>query len=444
MLARWTVAIAIAVGAVVILLYSTSRAQSSALDQMIFVSEAFAGDRSDGCGAISVLDTSNPNTVVFRGISKPSLWRLAASDDLAVVIASAGAGNKSYMYRLRQDLATGGWRADTVKNLANFFVTAGGVAIVDDGRALVASVGTYVRHEPGIARIRMPANDNAIVTLDDIDASDPLGHDVTMQILRSPDGEELISVTDKGKVFTHHLSDLSRSRVPLAVPTVSFDPARPPASGSEYVRATLSPGGRYLILAQGEAPSLVVVDRTAQRVSTIDVSNWLTMTGGVAFNAGWQNRGLLAVHGGGRVMVFNFVPDNDLEALASISIDGPPWPVDRSRAGSGPVAWSGDGSRLIAGVSSDADDFAIFNVSECGRHIELDRQIAVCPSHRNFPADIVTANGHIPTPEGFVSQCPTPSWSDDYVPGPHQTATASPTAPPFLPYVIVMPTLLTE
>jgi hypothetical protein len=403
------------------------------------VAEAFAGLKEPGCGAISVLDSHDSETPIFRGPYQPSLHRLSANSDFSVLVAGGGRGNRSFYQRLRRDPGGDEWRFDRVRTKYNNFAMYSALLVFDSPSSVNATVVRGGSGMADVARFTLPKGENEYIEREDI----PFGldvPDVVPELMLGPDGDVAAAWTRNGWIYEYRTSDMSQTREPVAVPTIVIEDVETRNPALFYMRADLSPGGRYLVMNQAESPALVILDRSTSVLTTVDVSEWITMTGGVAFNAGWENRGLLAVHGAGRIAVFRFDPGGAFELLSTTEVGAPMW--NNIWPYGGPLEWSGDGSRLIVGINDGPNDYAVFEVGACGRDLELASQIAVCASSfHNAPTSIVTANGTLPTPSGWTATCPTPVWPDDYTPPPPGSFIPTPTSTPepFLEYSIIIP-----
>ena len=329
---------------IVLLVAPTSaHAQAPPLDRIVAVAENFAGLRGEpGCGAISIFDSHVAEAPIFRGPDLGrSLEHLSANRDFSVLVAGTGSGNRSDFQRLRRDPEGDVWRADRVKTLYNFFESYAAVLVLDDPLRLNT---TAVRGGSGVSDVTqflLPAGEDEYIEREAMPIGLPVP-DIVPELMLSPEGIVSVAWTRSGSVYEYRVSDMSQVRAPIAVPTVVVENATKIGTGA-FMRSNLSPGGRYLVMNQADSPSLVAIDRVTSELTTVDVSDWITMTGGIAFNAGWQNNGLLAVHGAGRIIVFRFDPSGAFELLSSAEVEAPSW--NNLKPFGGPIEWSGDGSR---------------------------------------------------------------------------------------------------
>jgi hypothetical protein len=165
----------------------------------------------------------------------------------------------------------------------------------------------------------------------------------------------------------------------------------------------VSPDGGELVTNTWAGPELNVVDLSRRTVRLVEATG-LEKTGGVAFNHGKHNAGLLAVHGVDQVAIFRWPPDEDgrLEWLAAERVEpvvfGPIWNLGRGGGNFrselvGSLAWSTSGEFLVAAVSSTGPvEFRVWRVADGGRSMTEHAEIEVCLTNDNRPNDILTGN----------------------------------------------------
>jgi len=382
------------------------------VEHLVAVTELTAIDRVDGCGAISIFDVRDDEPV-FRGPSDPSLHRLASDPSFGLVVAGPAVGNTRFMQRLRRpSVETFEWNYDRVQTRYNVFAMHSGLIVLSNPARLVMTISVGGEGQTYLTSVASPESENYDFHKNEFVSRLKTSHTLPLMV-EDQSGERIVALSRDGHVYSATANDLVALHEPIAVPTITDSHVDPPHPA--FIRAALSPGGRYLVMNQHETPALVILDRQTDALTTVDVSSWMTMTGGLAFNAGWHNAGLLAVHGGDRIAVFQFNPDGVFDLLSSAPVAAPLW--NNEFAYGGPVRWSGDGARLIAGINAGASEFAVFNVGACGRELSLQHEFAACATDfANMPGDIVTSNGRLPTPEGWRPSCPTPSWWNDPTP----------------------------
>jgi Mg-chelatase subunit ChlD len=227
----------------------------------------------------------------------------------------------------------------------------------------------------------------------------------------------------------------------------------------------LTRDGRYIVTRRLEMEptnSVNVVDLEERRSWTLPLQGvacqtpWELRCGEVAFNHGPKNTGLLAVRGSQDVSVYEFRPHGPLKKLSR-------WPLGiLPEWRFAPVAWSGDGSRLIVGtLNENRADFLVLEVAEGGRSISPVRWLHGCESQdgQNLPYAIFTANRGLervptmsptpPSPTATTPPSPTPPTTSTASPSATGTATSSPTptetpAPTPVPKSVHLPLLLRE
>lgn len=282
---------------------------------------------------------------------------------------------------------------------------------------------------------------------------------VAAEILVSSDGSTAHIVTDNHTVQSIRTDTLAEIAPPIDIPPIVGLKAkyRDMSIGTvPFVRGDLSPDDRYLITNQGRTGQLTLVDLEARTAQTITTDPPLGLTGGVTFNAGWENRWRLAVHAHSRVAIYDF----DLTSLDPLK-EVATAPVGAQRLDEPGVnfmalAWSGKGDRLVA-QSKGPSGVEVLSVD--GDQMER------LPSNLGcgiLNSDIWTRNGELkpsPTPTNTSPPTATPTETpiptDTPVPTDTPpatpTATASPTTSPTVtptgtlePRPLYLPIALTE
>ena len=160
--------------------------------------------------------------------------------------------------------------------------------------------------------------------------------------------------------------------------------------------ADLSLDEHYLITNQGRSSVITLVDLEARTARSIALAPEAEITGGVALNHGWINRGLLAVHHSDHIAAHSFDPAaiGPLVAVASHSIASPkhddPMMIHYA------IRWNAVGDKIVA-TSRNNGGNRIFSLGANG---ELD-DLGSIPNCTVLPNDLWTANGLLvpsPTP----------------------------------------------
>ncbi len=214
------------------------------------------------------------------------------------------------------------------------------------------------------------------------------------------------------------------------------------------LHATLNARGNLVVTNRQFAGDIAAIDIVSRTAQTVPLAPDFKYVGGVAFNNAWLNHGLLAVHANTIVAVYELIEmspsDRAYDAerpyiareIARLPIRAPYtmiYPGDRAftRAPGGPslsVAWSASGQYLIAASSEENGDgdFAVIEVLDGGRRLELRRMLIASTVRNNLPGDIWTANGLLtppPSPTPTPTASPTPTLTATPTPSPLATAT---------------------
>jgi hypothetical protein len=373
----------------------------------------------DGCDAISVFDVRRPEPL-FRGVTSWSPGRLAATSDLSLLIAGRAYVGFSGLYGLlRLDDTFRRWTHDFP---GTRWASYGGIAVAPGDDALL------VADESQVNKYRLVPRGLSKVVGEWLGAA-PVGG-LAAEVIYSGDGQRAYAVPHNGQVRTIATHDMRviGGRVSIQVP-----PGIGRMGPQSFLHAALSPDGRYVVVNTGRS-YVSVIDVGAQRVWVLDTPG-LNRTAGVAFNSA-SERPLLAVHGMGRVAIYDFTPVK-LVGLGSTPIGPPPVWTDVSHGPIGAIAWTGRGSHLIAATDvGAAGEFRMFEVTEEGQEIRYVRDYVACPRRDpNTPNDIITTNrAWTPTVEASPPASPTvtagstPTVQPSDTPGATATATQWPTA----------------
>lgn len=397
----------------------------------------------DGCDAISIHNIRT-GAVVHRGRTFISPGRLTARADLSALVATVsnsclsrvpGHGYEPCtqpilsMNRGAEDPRE--WRDGRVDGLDAAFM--GGIALLPDGSLLTATSGSpdpydqlhHVVSRPpyGLVRSGPPfadaTGDAHVVPVRRL----PLP-DLVFEILPVAGRNEAVLALANGTLMTIDTRSLD-----VRAPTLSFPTAVP--AGSTQARfphqivpppalhASLSADGRTVAVNRMFAAEVALVDLQSGQIRRVALPPEVRYAGGVAFNNGWLNSGLLAVHTFDSVTVLEPLPTGGMRAVGRIRIPPPitvwdAWyPLEEAiRDGrvNGPlmsIAWSGSGDRIIAASSDGSAEFAVIDVSDGGSTLSLRRFLTACPEAvpeesngyaLGVPNDIWTANGLLVAP----------------------------------------------
>lgn len=369
---------------------------------LVFVTEDNAQPQ-DGCDAITVFREGLTDPV-FRGPRREtSVGRLAVSEDQRFAIAGPSATFNGLLYTLFR--SGGMWSAlPEVEAAAS---TYGGVAISGDSLLVAANGQVGFAYGPpyriekySVDDLKQGAVGTSLGTLD--------VEDVVAVVLPETGGAIAHAVTSGGRVHTFSVESMSEIAEPFELGS-GGEPADPPGilDYLNLTHAALSPDGRYLIRNRWNTGELSVGDLVRRTAWTLATPS--QMNGGIAFNRGWINPGLLAVHTGPKIYIYEFQPPERLVELGTLEVQAP-WAAP---GGSGPVpsiAWSTSGSRLIAATDEGSAEFIVVDVTDGGRTLSKEMLWTACPIERNnYPNSIVTGNGLIlPTATASPTATTTP------------------------------------
>lgn len=407
----------------------TAQRDTSGIEDLVFVYEGYSAGDIPGCGAISAFNLET-GEVLYRGEPAPGHGQLAMSPQLNMVAAQWSQGGAGTIYMLElggREIES--WRQyilDPPDGVTRG-LTKGGIMFTNDGNDLL--FGESVRTTSGVAA-------HALSEIVDERLGPNRGFfritNASSSVL-IPDPDESISyaVTDDSQLYVLDTDIVAARRSAIFLPPIVRDESdvRGGRRG-HHVHASLALDQRHVVVNRWNTPSLSNADLKVGTAKPMPLPEDLGTTGGVAFNWGWENPGLLATHNGNSVSVFDYDPFASLVTeRARIAIESPrdaydemDWP--------GFIAWSTSGSHIIAGTSEDSSEFVTLRVNSCGDEIVKESLIAVCPpAESNSPKGIVTANGLVLTPDAYSGSCPTPWWlpeplPTDTLPTPTETGSA--------------------
>jgi len=439
---------------------------------LAFVTEDVSLQTPVGCDAISVVDLES-RSVSYQGPQAPSPGRLAIAYDAKTVFATRTNGiiarsmtgnilnHDIYATRWISNDVTATWQSTLL--MATPRVTpVGGIAVSMDSEYLYLSTQTYVAALPGescdggaysLSRYRITEIDWANLTLGP--RRGYYHHDSPfVEIMLSKEQNLLHAVSvpstpELHATITPKLVTLDADRMTVVSATIQLPSLGPPgidcSRGRDrhplaLIHSTLTPDERFMLVTRGTSGAVVIVDLRTRETHTQSLGGF-TRAGGIAFNDGWVNEDVLAVHGHDTVGLFRWHESTNLDMLGSIDIE--PRTTDIPDIGTvffGPIdslAWNMSGSQLIVAVSGMGPyEFAVMEVSEEGAHVKEAYTIEVCKfTNPNFPNDVATFNGIVeptlsPTSDTHPTATATRTSEPTSTARPTNTFTPQPSTPP--------------
>ncbi|MBK6768063.1 MAG: VWA domain-containing protein [Ardenticatenales bacterium] len=429
---------------------------------LVFVTEDIAVDQP-GCDAISVLNVVDGSTV-HRGDTLVSPGRLAVHSDLTTSLATlanswgtpirdSGIANCAPAL-VALDLSSPQRADPRSRRLTGEinYATHGGIAFLSDGTFVVAEAdylamdcrnAFLVPQAPHfITRGRLvdndPAHPSGVALLD----RTPLDA-LAIEFFHSSATDRLVAALANGTVVTLDPATTRQVDAPIAGASTALQDfsATQARRLSGALHATMDPDGSRVVMNGMRDRSVLLFDLERRTSKRLPIGDGVPFVGGVAWNAGWVNRDLLAVHFIHSIGIYRIDDDGTLTELSRAAIP-PPYESEARRTellGGGEtspmfaVAWSASGQYVIAASNSVAAEFVVIEVSDDGRSQAIRRFLTACPDLGNFPNDIWTANGLVtpsPTPTVTSTSTVTAPPSDTPVPTLERTATpsATPTA----------------
>ncbi|MEO8084238.1 MAG: VWA domain-containing protein, partial [Ardenticatenales bacterium] len=425
---------------------------------LVFVTEDLAADMP-GCDAISVLNVVD-GSIVHRGATHVSPGRLAVNSKLSTGLATLangwggglGGGDVAQCAPALVALELSSPQHADPRSLritgAMKFATHGGVTFMPDDTFVVAEANylasdcrrTQLKARPPyfISRGRLvnddPAHPSGVEVLDQTPVDD-----LAIDIFYSSVADRLVAALANGTVVTLDPRTMRLIDSPIVGGSTGMQVFAPSDEGHRAgaLHATMSPDGGQVVMNGMRDGSMLIFDLERRTSRREPIGDPVSFVGGVAWNAGWVNRGLLAVHLVDSIGIFRIEEDGVLTERARIAIP-PPYGSERLRSElldggeTGPmftVAWSASGEHVIAASSADAAEFVVIGVADEGRSLAIQRFLTACPDLNNFPNDIWTANGLVvtpsPTPTFTPTSTQTPLPSDTATPTTERTATPS-------------------
>lgn len=210
-----------------------------------------------------------------------------------------------------------------------------------------------------------------------------------------------------------------------------------------------------------EGADVIMVDLITRTSERLALPEGVEFVGGVAFNNGWENEGLLAVHAVDRLFILGKTAEESFDVIDEIEIKRPHNFLDEavtSGAG-GPLLaleWTADGAALIAASDAGPAEFVVVSVDPEHHDMSIAGSLRACLASPNEANDIWTANGLLtPPPSPTMSetapatptQSPSPTRTIEPTKTPWPTATKTPAAsasPTPVPTSIYLPIAVTE
>lgn len=402
----------------------TAKRDTLVIEDLVFVHEGYSAGDIPGCGATSAFNLET-GEVLYRGEPAPGHGQLAMSPQLNMVAAGWSQGGAGTIYMLEfggRDI--GAWRQyilDPPDGVTRS-QTKAGIMFTYDGNdllfgELVGTTGGVAAHSLSeIVDERLGPN-RGFFRITNAESS---------VLIPDPDEPIAHAVTDDGQLYVLDTSIVAARRSAILLPPIAIDESDERLRHrGHHVHASLAPNQRHIVVNRWNTSSLSNADLKYGSAEPIPLPEELSTTGGVAFNWGWENPGLLATHNGDSVSVFDYDPyTSRVTERARIPIESPRDAYDEMNW-PGFVAWSTSGSHIIAGTSEGSSEFVTLRVNSCGDEIVKESLITVCPpAETNLPKGIVTANGLAFPPDATSGSCPTPWWLPEALPtDPPPTAT---------------------
>lgn len=348
---RHSVAIALGIGLALSSIRSWDSTQvdtthsQATLDRssFVFVYEGYSAGDVAGCGGVSVFH-DRTGEIVFQGPPAPGHGALTTDRDMTQVVAEWSQGGAGTLYRLQIDeLNDPPWHAEILEPSDGFSkaLPKGGIGISADGTTIIS--GESWKAGKGVATHRIDAISDS--RLGPRIGEFRITNDSPAAIATHPTQPIAYLLTERAFLYTLDLDITAARESAVALPAFNIDEADPRRTlrGEQYF-LTLAPDLRHLVTNRWQTPSLTSIDLKYGDVEVMDITSELTTTGGVAFNWGWDNLGLLAAHHGKYISVHEydpFVPS--VRELGRVEIESP-LDAFQERDQPGYVAWSTDGS----------------------------------------------------------------------------------------------------
>jgi Mg-chelatase subunit ChlD len=412
-----------------------------------------------GCDAVSVFDVRD-GTAIFRGPTRASPARLAATSDFSHIVAapSQSWGPFGFLYLVHRNPAgLDAWSA-VQPVVGTSFAPLGGIAVLSDDDSILVSTASVItpnRLTPtpqlGISPVspfKIEKYRLSEIWRDgDVWRLGPLHGELEVpglvaQMIRPGTSDVVHAVleNDRWGVVSIDGESMMRLASDIAIPAPDNLIFRGPNKATGWIMGDVSPDGRYFLVGRGRSRHLTVADLQERTSWTLPVDD-VEWNVGISFNEGWFNSGTLAIHHGSKVGVYTFLPDA-LLLQGSVDVS-----LTYVGGGGGPlasVAWTASGDGLVAADIKGESEFAVFDVDG---GIRLRTRITACPlpeGGAQAPNDIITANGFV-SPSATVTLIETATLTPDTtIPAPTRTSTAEVTSPTPTTSPIYLPVLLSE
>lgn len=416
-----------------------------------FVVTSGAGGDRPGCGAISAIDLES-GAVVYRGSRVGASAGLSAAEDLSALAVGAGSGTPRIQVVDSRDDDADKWTSVALWSPGGpRRIHGSATAILDDWLWF----GAWGSHDgTGVGRIHLPRPDGDAERRDinPVDDFFSVRNEQVTQFLADPNDRTVYVLSHEYREpksadevipsYAMRLHVLDRASLTSRVAAVSFPPLvvnEPPGAGLREVgvhnwlqngrlayatllttpRAARGPQPLWAIANRWRAPELAIADMRSlsgdrSRVVTATLPADYSIVGAIAASRGPRNLGMIAVHGGDKIGLF--VVDDPITGVvterARLVITPVVSPIiDDRRMMSGPIAWSADGSQIIAAGNEDAADVLVIDVVGCGEGLRLRHAVTACPydAYKGL-GGIVTTHGTALAPVAASDDCPVPWW----------------------------------
>lgn len=407
------------------------------IEDLVVVTEDKA-DPIDGCDAVSIFDvrTGQP---LFKGKTVVSPSRLASDNDLSSVVAinsnagtdftrvPEGAHIGPFIYRAQRQKDQADWTTNNPISGRNF-TFVGGIAVTLDNQSVLISesesVSTY-KYDPNFYESMSGPYSMARYSLSVLNGGNLIelgrasfGNTAPAEIIPTTDAHAHVVLTN-GEIATLDTNTLFESASRIKTNNQIIDGKELTLSHPSIVHASITADERYIVTNRWGAGEVNIADLD-QRTSTTYQLDDVEMAGGVAFNHARLNSDLLAVHTRNSIVVYRFENNNlyEIGRVATDFNDDLDWwfetnlyshhnldskIIEKARGPRLSIAWSTDGSYLIAANMKDEAEFMTYKVEDNGRIIKPMNPLVACEypgpeSFPNIPNDILTLNERLRRP----------------------------------------------
>jgi len=359
------------------------------------------GGHNPRCGALSVASLAS-RAMVSEGRDADATSRIAANQEFTRVVGAPHAGGLHRYYLLDWDPATELWTTRFIRAEYDtaYPELAPGIALDSTGDILYTSIFSHSENMWGLAQYDLNAlredgdgnlmlpeytrfigTDQTLITRMEIDSARKLAHLIGYE--RNDD--------TKAEVVTIDLESFEHVGEP--VPFRSMVPPMIPDRTVFYT--AMAPDERYLVANGWYRPEMTIVDLTARTAVTVTIPSDTGHVGGMAFSRGPENGGRVAIHTGDHVLIGQLdTASASFREIGRVAIPSPHWSRPPYNPAPGALAWSGDGSHVIAVSDAEEGSFAIISVTECGLGLTVEAFLQPCAESTNrvIGIDVFTAN----------------------------------------------------